>query len=236
MAYSRLASVEERKNIRSATLLILGSIATLILLFFFGIPALGKFAAFVSELGRSNKAITTNDHTPPAPPNFKTFPDFTNQQKLTISGYSEPGANVKLTLNGNEQSALVDKDGNFTFDLQLNSGDNNFSAVAIDPAGNVSQKTKDYKIVFDNKPPSLTIDSPSDGSQLFGTNQRQVTIKGTTDANSQVTVNDRIVAVDDSGKFQYTTTLNDGGNKFKFKSTDQAGNSTEKEINLNFTP
>jgi hypothetical protein len=49
-------------------------------------------------------------------------------------------------------------------------------------------------------------------------------------------INDRIVSVDDSGTFQYTTTLNDGANTFAVKSTDQAGNTTEKDITLNFNP
>lgn len=234
--YSRLASVEERKNVKSAFLFIFLTIAGMLVLFFIGIPALGKFAAFVSELGKSNKAITINDRTPPAPPHFNTINDFTNQQNISISGSSEPGATVKLIFNGNEQNALSDKDGNFSFNLNLDNGDNNFSATSVDPAGNISQKTQNYKITFDNKPPDLNIDSPSDNSQLFGSAQRQVTIKGTTEAEAQITINDRVVFVDDSGKFQYTTTLNEGANSFTVKAVDAAGNSTEKSLTLNFSP
>jgi len=114
-------------------------------------------------------------------------------------------------------------------------GDNNFVATAIDTAGNISQKTKEYKIVFDNKNPDLTLDSPADGSSFFGTQQRQVTIQGTTEADSKVTINDRIISVDENGKFQYTTTLNDGENKFTVKTSDQAGNTTEKTLVINFS-
>lgn len=236
MAYSRLASVEERKNMRKASFFILLSIAAILILFFFGLPILGKFAAFVSDLGRSNKSITTSDHTPPAPPHFNTFNDFTNQQNVNVTGTSEPGATIKLTFNGTEQDALVDKDGNFNFNLQLGSGENSFTAIAVDPAGNNSQTTQTFKITYDNKPPNLNIDSPSDGSQYFGSTQRQITIKGTAEPNTQVTINDRIVVVDDLGKFQYTTTLNEGANPFAIKASDQAGNTTEKDITLNFAP
>ncbi len=212
------------------------TIATVLLLFFVGIPVLGKFAAFVSDLGKSGKASTTNDNTPPAPPRFNTFSDFTNQQSVTVSGSTEPGATVKLTFNGNDQENLADKDGNFSFNLDLDNGENNFSAIAIDTAANTSQKTQDYKITFDNKPPDLTIDSPTEGAQFFGSAQRQATIKGTAEPGSQVTVNDRIVIVEDSGKFQYTITLNDGANTFTVKSSDKAGNTTERGLTLNFTP
>jgi len=234
--YSRLASVEERRNIRNAILLILISIAALGILFFYGIPAIGKFAAFVSDIGKGNKPITSVDVTPPAPPKFDTFTNFTNQQNFSISGSSESGATVKLVFNGKETDALTDKDGRFQFNLQLDNGENSFSALAMDSAGNVSQRTQEYKITFDNKPPTLTITGPSDSSQFFGSGQRQVTIKGTTDADTTVTINDRIIVVDDNGNFQYTTTLESGANTFVIKSQDAAGNSTEKDLTLNFTP
>lgn len=236
MQYSRRESVEEKNNFRSAVVLIILSIVAITLLIIFGIPNVGRVATFVNGLKGSTTPITSNDKTPPAPPNFKTFPDFTNQQNATIEGTAEPGATVKLTFNGAVQDTLVDKDGNFSFpNLALQIGDNPFSAFAVDTAGNISQKTSQNKITYNNKPPALSIDNPADGSNFFGSSQRQVTIQGTTDANTNVTINDRIVSVDDSGKFQYTLTLNSGDNKFTIKSTDLAGNSTEKDIILNFS-
>lgn len=237
MAYSRLQSVEEKKNIRSAILMVFLTFVTLVALFFIGIPALGKFVGFVSDLGKSNKPISSTDTTPPPPPRFNTFNDFTNQNNVTLSGNTEAGATVKLTFNGNEQTTLSDKDGNFTFtNIGLNDGDNLFSAVAVDSAGNVSQKTQDYKIVFDKKAPDLQLTAPAESSSFFGSSQRQITIQGITESGVQITINGRIVAVDDTGKFQYSVSLNDGGNKFTVKATDKAGNTTEKELNVTFSP
>jgi len=235
--YSRLASVEERKNLRRAITYIVLAISGLILLFFLGIPILGKFTAFVSDLGKSNKPITNNDNTPPAPPRFNTFSDFTNQNQVSLTGTTEPGSTIKLSLNGNGMDTLADKDGAFTFsDLSLKDGDNIFLATAVDTAGNISQQTQEYKIVFDNKPPDLTIESPGDGSTFFGSKQRQITIQGISESGVQITINDRVVVVDDNGKFQYTLTLNEGENKFTIKATDQAGNSIEKDLMLSFSP
>jgi len=234
--YSRLESVEEKNNFRSAIILIILTIAVVVILIVVGIPTVGKVATFVSGLRGGGTPITLNDKTPPAPPTFKTFPDFTNQATTGISGTAEPGATLKLTFNGTERDTLVDKDGNFSFqNLALQSGDNIFFAFAVDSAGNISQKSGDKKIVYDNKPPALSVDSPADGSKFFGSGQRQITIQGTTDSGSSVTINDRIVSVDDSGKFQYTLTLSGGDNRFVIKSVDQAGNSTEKDITLNFS-
>jgi len=233
--YSRLQSVEERRNTRNAIHFILLTIAIIVLLIFTGVPALTRFVSFVSGLKKGSGQTTSNDTTPPAPPRFNSFSDFTNQQTATVSGNSEPGATVDLTFNGTDQTVGVDKDGNFSFSLQLNDGDNTFSAITIDAAKNKSQKTRDYKITFDTKAPDLAIDSPSDGAQFAGSTQRQATIKGTTESTAQVTINDRIIPVDDNGKFQYTTTLSDGANKFAVKASDQAGNTTEKDLTLNFS-
>jgi len=236
MAYSRLQSVEEKRNVRKAAYFVLLTIAAVILLFFYGIPVLGKFAGFVSDLGKSGKAISINDKTPPAPPRFDFLNSFTNQQNINIAGVTESGAVIKFTFNGNAEDSLADKDGRFQFSVQLASGENTYSAVAVDSAGNLSQQTQNYTITFDNKPPELTIENPSDGTQFFGSSQRQVTVNGATDTGSQITINDRVVAVDDNGKFQYTTTLNDGENKFTVKSVDGAGNTKEQSFTLNFTP
>jgi len=234
-SYSRLQSVEEKRNTRSALLFIGLTLVVILVLVFAGVPALTKFVSFVSGLKKNSGQSISNDTTPPAPPRFNLVADFTNQQTATISGNSEPGATVYLTFNGTDQNVVVDKDGNFSFSVQLNDGDNIFSAVAIDSAKNKSHKTQDYKITYDTKTPDLNITSPADGAQFTGSLQRQVTIQGTTESTAQVTINDRIIPVDDNGKFQYTTTLSDGANKFAVKAIDQAGNTSEKDLTLNFS-
>lgn len=236
LKYSRLESVEVKKNFRMAVIFIILSVTVVVILAVVGIPTVGKVTNFVSGLRGSNNAITSNDKTPPAPPTLTTFSDFTNQQVINVTGSAEAGATVKLFLNGVEQEVVVDKDGNFTFqNIKLLDGDNSISAIATDQAGNISQKTTDKKIIYDNKPPILSIDSPTDGSKFFGSGQRQITIQGLTDSGANITINERIVSVDDSGQFQYTLTLGNGDNKFIVKSVDPAGNYTEKEITLNFS-
>lgn len=229
-----MQSVEEKRNFRNAVFLISLSIAVVVILVVFGIPVVGKVASYVSSMRSSSSG--SNDKTPPAPPKFDVFPDFTNQTVISLGGSAEPGAIVKLTFNGNEQEVVVDRNGSYSFqNLGLRDGENKFSAFTVDPAGNTSQTTDEKTIVFDNKPPSLGIDSPSDGSTFFGSEQRQVTINGVTDNGASVTINDRIVSIEESGSFQYSTTLSSGENKFTIKSVDQAGNSVEKSLTLNFS-
>ena len=231
----RYVSTENKKNTKSAITYGLLTVVFLAAAYFIGIPVLGKTTSFLSSLKGNNKKISTSDITPPPTPKFRNFPEATNQQDIALSGNTEAGSTVKLTFNGNSQETLTDSDGQFSFNVTLKDGTNVFAATATDQNGNQSQKTEDLQIVFDKEAPDLTISSPNDGASFFGSNQRQITIQGKTESDSSVTINDRIIFVDDTGGFQYTTTLNDGGNNFKIKSVDKAGNATEKDITLNFT-
>lgn len=234
--YSRQQSVEERRNFRSALILLILTVLLIVGLIVYGIPAVSRVANFVSDLRGGGSPIKGTDKTPPAPPRFNAFPDFTNQQHITLSGTAESGTTLNLTLNGKEQETVVDKDGKFTFpDLGLKEGENTFSAIAIDGSGNKSQQSASYTVLYDIKPPEITIDTPTDGTKFFGSTQRQINIQGKTEVNGNVTISDRLVTVDGEGKFTYPVTLNSGDNQFTIKVIDQAGNSAEKSITLNFS-
>jgi uncharacterized membrane protein len=57
--YSRLQSVEEKRNIKKAYLYIGSSILAVIFLIFLGIPTLVKFAGFLGDLSKSGKPRLT---------------------------------------------------------------------------------------------------------------------------------------------------------------------------------
>ncbi|MEK7550904.1 MAG: Ig-like domain-containing protein [Patescibacteria group bacterium] len=227
---------EEKRNKQKALKFVILTVIAGVIMFFFGIPALAKFTGFVAELVKSDKPITQNDKTPPAPPQIESTPEFTNQEILKIIGKSEEGAVIKLVFNGKEDEVVTNTNGEFSKNLDLQKGENTLVASAKDLAGNESQKTKNFTITFDSDEPDLTINSPSGGTSFFGSRQRQVDIKGSVDdKDTKVTINDRFVAVEDSGDFQFTTTLNEGENKFTIKAEDFAGNVSQSELSLNFT-
>jgi hypothetical protein len=234
--YSRLASSEEKRNMRRATTFVALTIVAVILIFTVGIPVMAKFAGFIGDLRKSSTPVDINDKTPPPPPAVENLPEYTNQQKLGISGSSESGAAVKLFYNTSEEEVVAGEDGKFTFSIILSKGANDISLSSCDTSGNESAKTTSYTIVFDNEPPDLSIDSPSDGASFFGTKQRQITVLGTTETAASITINDRPIKVADDGSFSYTTTLGDGNNDFNIKAFDKAGNTTENKISVNYSP
>jgi hypothetical protein len=234
-AYSRLAAVEEKRNVRKAVLLIILSIAFLVILFFYGLPLLVKFAAFVGSIGKSNSAIEATDTTPPGPPFLGTLPSATKDKSLTISGTTESGATVTLSVNDQAEEVVASGDGNFSFQVNLNKGDNTIFAFATDAAGNKSTKTKTYQVVFDNEAPQIEVTGPTDG-QTFSGQTSEITVSGTTKAGSGVTVNDRIAKVEADGSFSIIINLSSGTNTLNIKAIDTAGNTAEKAISVTYNP
>ncbi len=234
--YSRLARTEERQSIRRAIFFTFLSIVSIFAFIFLGLPVLARFAGFLTDLKKSGLPIERNDTTPPAPPRLESLPEYTNEFSVEIKGTTEAGATLTLFLNGDEEEVVVNKDGDFNFTFKLDKGENTVSVKARDAAGNESQETNVYKIIFDNEPPELEVTSPEDGKEFYGSKERQVSINGKTEESASVTINDRIVAVDASGNFTFVTTLSEGENGFTIKTEDKAGNSTEASLTLRFTP
>jgi hypothetical protein len=81
--------------------------------------------------------------------------------------------------------------------------------------------------------PKLSIDSPGDGSEVKGSNP--IEVKGKTDPDVTVSVNDFQAVSGSDGSFSYFLTLKDGGNDIKVIAIDDAGNKTEKTIHVNYS-
>lgn len=234
--YSRLAITEEKRNIKKAYFYIFLTIVGLVFLIFLGIPTLVKFAGFLGDLSKSDKPVEINDLTPPAPPQFDSIPEYTNNESVDINGFSENGATIIINTNGNSTEVVANNEGKFTFLFNLQKGENTISATARDVSGNISNETKIYTIVFDNEAPEIEISSPKDGDSFYGTGQKQISIKGIVSEKVDLRINNKFVTLKDDNSFNFTTTLNDGENIFEIKAQDPAGNNFLTSLTLNYTP
>ncbi len=90
-------------------------------------------------------------------------------------------------------------------------------------------KSRVYTILLDSTPPELEIESPEPN---FSTVQDFVIIKGQTEQETRVFINDISVVVLADGSFEYQYFLKEGENKIIIKAVDKAGNSTEKELTV----
>ena len=232
--YSRKLRTEHKQNTRRSFLYIVLTISALLLFFFFGLPAVVKFAAILTELRSTSTPPEISDTTPPPPPNLSALPSYTNQTELEVKGSTEPGVTVYLNISGDIEELITDSEGEFIHKFKLKKGSNDISAIASDTSGNESNNSKIYTVIFDDEPPEFEITKPEDGSSFYGSKERQVIIEGITEKNTIVSVNGRQVVVDSDGSYSYATTLSGGENEFKVTARDRADNETEKIITLSY--
>ena len=153
----------------------------------------------------------------------------TNRSSVLVTGkVSEPAA--RTTLNGVEMA--VAPDGSFSVVSELAEGANSLFIQSRDAAGNVGSAT--VNVELDTVPPGLWIEEPRNG---LATNASNVTVKGTAEENSRLSVNGIAVAFQGSA-FSYSLELTEGVNVISVVARDRAGNSntTVLEVVRDSTP
>lgn len=230
---SRLNEVEEQKSVKSAVVFGGLTLLIIILAIFFGIPAFSKFLGLFNK--SSAQPSATNIPTLTAP-NLETLPQYTNESSIIVKGSGTPNSTVKIFFNDSSDEAPVDDNGNFAANISLIKGINTIYAETTDSSGNLSGSSAKYTVNYSVQVPNLTIASPQNNQNFYGSTQKTLTVLGTTDANNSVTINDHIAIVDPSGKFNLPVDLQDGDNQIKVISSDQAGNKKEIDLKVTFNP
>lgn len=227
--------MEEKRRTRKAVLMIFAGIGVIIVSIFLGFKALTTVFLFISNFNNSNKVSTKDDFIPPSPPQLFLPYEATNSAQISIRGFAEPGATVYVTLNKNPlKNVIVSEEGEYFIDeVKLESGKNDFSAVAIDKAGNESQQSNLKSIIYSDKIPKLEITNPADNAKISGKDSF-VEIKGNTDPENRLTINERVIILNSSGSFNYRLGLSNGENKILISATDRTGNKKEVTLTVNY--
>ena len=236
MNRSRLSRKRENQTKKSLFMNIVGIVVVVILLVKFGLPLLVNFTLLISGSKNTEDAMQKNNTVFIPPPIFDTIPTATNGA-LPLSGTASPKKTINLYLNDELISKTQTQDnGTFSFDpIKLTKGENKIKAKMFDDAKNESTFSDETTVVFLDKAPILSVDSPSD-NQTFKKGDSPIKVLGRTDIGAKVTVDDFWAIVDSNGNYSYNLPLKNGENKIKVVATDDAGNKTEKELKVTFSP
>jgi hypothetical protein len=230
---SRMAKTEQKKLLKQTFWFGAGAVALLLIFVFMIIPGVIKLRNVI--LGGSDSLQLDNDAIPPQVPVFAAPPTATFSAQVKFAGYGEAESELVWSVNGQEAGKQkIPTTGEIDLEVSLTEGENLISAYAVDSAGNQSAATKTYKIVYDNQPPKIEISEPTDGQTIELRKNQLVTIKGITEELAKVYINGRLVSVKADGSFSTTYQLQEGENKLHFEAKDEAGNTTTKDITVNF--
>ncbi len=236
MISSHRLRAEEKKLYRKLITTIVFLVITIVVIMYAGIPLLVKIVVGISSLRGGREAETTNSTSLIFPPILDPVAEATNSGRIAVSGFAEKETTVKIYVNGRESvKVLADKDGRFNASrVMLEEGTNTLHATAV-KEDKESSPSAEFTVIFKKNAPKLEISFPNEGQKFFS-DSKDITISGETDSGNRVTVNDRLVIVNSNGKFDFRVSLSSGENTFKIAATDDAGNKTEMERKVNYTP
>lgn len=238
MKRSRLSRRLESQSKKSFYFSILGILIILFILVRFGIPLLINFSLFISGSKSSSESENSNSASFVAPPVIDPLPyDATSSAQISISGKAFPEQTINLYINDElvDKVSVIDNDSFIFKDIILKPGENSIKTKALADDKKQSDYSNTITVSLKKEPPALSVDSPSD-NQSFPKDENTANVSGKTDPGVKVTVNDFWAIVDSDGKFSYTLKLHDGDNQIKIIATDDAGNKTEKEIKVTYSP
>ncbi len=147
----------------------------------------------------------------------------TNEVMYRIEGVTD--ADVALTVAG--KIVEVNGSGNFSAEVQLQSGENVIAIKASDVLGNVANAV--VHLILDTEPPVLFVEWPFDG---YTTEETRINVTGRTDVGAHVTINGEDVAIDDKGRFDMVVFLALGRQNITVVAKDSAGNDAMVDLRV----
>lgn len=172
----------------------------------------------------------------------------TNITQPVLTGETDPGARVLLTLNGNVYAVTADQQGQWELKIvpALDDGSYEFTVETTDIAGNTAMQAG--KVTIDTHPPTITAalsaesDTGSSNTDSI-TNNPHPLLTGNTKPLAIVTITlagkSFSAKADENGiwawKVPEDLVLNDGEHAYTLSVTDAAGNSTSSPLENRFT-
>ena len=233
---SRLERQRKKQSTVRIVLLLLLLSVLIVTLFSFGINFLINTSIFLANFSHKK-------NSQPTPTTLKTdifhqlqvgeIQEATNEASFVISGQEQNFDKINFYLNDEKVKTISPENEDFQETLNgLKEGKNTLYLEGIDKTNDKKEKSSLYEITYTNKKPALTIEAPSDGST---TDKNEVDIKGETEKDVFIKINNRPIIVDAEGKFNNSIRLKEGENEITIEADDLAGNQTIKKIKVTYS-
>lgn len=233
---SRILRRQERQSKKSIIFAILGTIIVVFAIFKVGIPLLAQFSLFLTNLTHPQETAGNTGPGFVQAPILDPVPIATNSGTIKLTGVAISEREIQIFISGDLVDKVnSDKDGHFEVpNLKIRSGQNTISAKTKD-GDNLSDSSNSLSVAFDDEAPSLEVTNPTD-NQSFSKFDSKIEVRGKTEKEARVTVNDFRAVVDSLGNFSYLLELSGGENNISIKAIDPAGNETEVKRKVTYSP
>lgn len=216
-------------------LLVAALIVILYLVATVGFKLLLNSSIFVANLLSRNKPSALNKTSEDiyGQISIDSIPVATNSASLVVSGSIVNYDVLNFYINGKRVKKMENLVGDtFMEEIgDLEKGGNEVYVKAETKDGKNSKKTTVYSVIYKAEKPKLEVTEPGDKSTTSNT---EVIVKGKTDKEVFVKINDLPVVVGVNGDFDSTVRLKEGENTIKIEAVDIAGNTEIKTISVTF--
>ena len=229
----RLERVQEKKMKNTIISYVVILVVVLYFIFTFGIKLLLNTSSFISglfpqpsakPLSKVEDSFSTID--------ISSIPQATNSAKIVVSGSVLNFDTLEFYLNKIIVKEVESTSDIFTEEIgDLEKGDNTIYIVAKSKDSKLNKSTITYKVFYKSEKPKLDITEPGDNTT---TNNQEIKVKGSTDKETYIHINDLPVVVDANGGFETSIRLKDGDNQITATAQDIAGNMETKTIKVTY--
>jgi hypothetical protein len=209
-------------------------VALVIFIFFIGIKALLSFSSFIANVTtKKTPATLQNNET-----NFfgtieiDSVPSATNSAKIVVSGSVLNYDQLFFYLNDEVVKEQNTSGETFSEEIgDLKKGDNTIYITAKSRSSKKERSSKTFTVYYKNEKPKLEIQEPSDNSKI---SKNEISVRGSTDKETYIKINDAPIVVDANGNFQSLVQLKEGENIINISAQDIAGNTETKDIKVTY--
>ena len=235
---SRLSRRSEKQSKKQLYASLVGIVVVIFVALNFGPILISRLGGLIDTLtGKSKQVTSFRSDADLQPPQLDPLPQGTTEELITVAGrafYAD--GRVELFLNNSSyETVRLNNSQDFKIeDVKLEQGEN-ILKVRMIRNNKKSDFSQDYKISYLKDEPRVDISFPNDGAS-FSKADQEINIRGTTDPENTVRINDFIAIVNTEGNFFYIFKLKEGENKIKVVATNLAGRNIEKEITVSYSP
>ena len=202
-------------------------------IFTFGIKLLLNTSSFISGLfpQPSTKPLSKTEDSFSSI-DISSIPQATNSAKIIVSGSVLNFDSLVFYLNKVKVKEVDSPSDIFNEEIgDLEKGENSIYILAKSKDSKTEKSTITYKVFYKSEKPKLEISEPSDNST---TSNQEIKVKGSTDKETYIHINEMPVVVDANGNFEIAIRLKDGDNQIIAKAQDIAGNEETKTIKVTY--
>ncbi|MFA6512906.1 MAG: hypothetical protein WCT34_01790 [Patescibacteria group bacterium] len=229
----RLERVQEKKVKNTIAVYAIILFVVLYLIFTFGIKLLLNTSSFVSGLfpQPSVKPLSKTEDSFSSV-DISSIPQATNSARIIVSGSTLNFDILSFYVNSQKVKEIELTSDIFSEEIgDLVKGDNNLYVLAKSKDNKTRKNTITYKVFYKSDKPKLEITEPADNST---TNNQEIKVKGNTDKETYIRINDLPVVVDADGSFETSVRLKDGENQVVATAQDVAGNIETKTLKVTY--